>query len=38
MLAASLTEVDLCYNLMGSEGEAAIKEAVRNKQGFKLSF
>jgi len=37
-VSASLTEVDLRWNNIGAEGEAAIKEAVRGKEGFKLQI
>ena len=29
-------QLDICYNDLGDEGEAAIKEAVSGKEGFKL--
>ena len=34
--SASLTELNVRLNALGDEGEAAIKEAVRGKEGFKL--
>ena len=29
-------QLDVRYNRLGDEGEAAIQEAVRGKEGFKL--
>jgi len=37
-VSASLTEVDLRWSHLDAEGEAAIKEAVRGKEGFKLQI
>lgn len=35
-VSASLTKLDVRYNDLGDEGEAAIKEAVHCKEAFKL--
>ena len=34
----SLTELNVKYNDLGDEGKAAIQEAVRGKEGFKLEI
>ena len=31
-------QLDLSYNKLGDEGKAAIKEAVRGKEGFTLEI
>ena len=31
-------QLDIHFNILGHEGEAAIKEAVSGKEGFKLSM
>jgi len=37
-VTSSLTKLDVRHNYMGAKGEAAIKEAVRGKAGFKLEI
>ena len=32
----ALTSVDLQYNSLGSDGKAALQEAVRGREGFEL--
>ena len=35
---ASLTHLDARFNNLGAEGQAALKEAVKDKLGFKLEL
>ena len=36
LVSASMTRLDVRYNVLGAEGEAALRKAVEGRSGFEL--